>query len=185
MGYVERKKEKLEEVYRLYRDDVYKVCLYFAKNEAAAQELTQQTFFKYYQHIDDAEIEATQGYLVRMARNLSFNYLRGNKLEAVKGSWDALAEDSAVVMSVEEAYFIGEEKRQKKELSASILERLKEENEQWYVAMNLIYCLGKPHDVVADELGISKDALYSLVYRARRWVYKNYNQRYEDIVKRS
>ena len=58
---------------------------------------------------------------------------------------------------------------------------LKAENEDWYTAINLLYCLGKPHEVVADEMGISRDALYSLVYRAKKWRHKKYEQEIKDL----
>lgn len=178
MGYVERNREKFETIYRACKDDVYKVCLYFTRDSHVAQELAQQAFFNFYKHIDEVEIEHAHGYLVRTARNLSYNYSRDNKCEI-------LNEGTAAIVSVEEVFFHKEQKRQKEILMKYILERLKAENEDWYTAINLRYCLGKPHEVVADEMGISKDALYSLVYRAKKWIRKNYEEEYEEIEKRS
>lgn len=185
MGYIERNRRKIASIYEEYKDDVYKVCLYFTKDYFVAQELAQQVFFNFYQHIDQIEMESVRGYLIRAARNTSFNYLRDLKYEQVKGSWETLDEESATVISVEEIYFRNEQKQQEKMLSSSILERLKQENMEWYTAMNLVYCLGKPHEVVADELGISKDALYSLIYRAKKWIRKNYESQYDDVMIRS
>ena len=178
MGYVERKREKFETIYRECKDDVYKVCLYFTKDSHVAQELAQQAFFNFYKHIDEVEIERAQGYLVRTARNLSFNYLRDKKCEV-------LNEGTASIISVEEVFFRKEQEKNKEVFAKYILERLKAENEDWYTAIDLKYCLGKPHEVVADEMGISKDALYSLVYRAKKWIRKNYEEKYEDIEKQS
>ncbi len=178
MGYVERNREKFETIYHECKDDVYRVCLYFTKDVNVAQELAQQAFFNFYKHIDQVEMEHVRGYLVRTARNLSFNYLRDMKYEL-------LSEETASIVSVEEVYFRKEQKKQQAVFTNSILERLKAENEDWYTAINLLYCLGKPNDVVADEMGISRDALYSLVYRAKKWIRKNYEEQYEEIVKRS
>ena len=178
MGYIERNREKFEIIYRACKDDVYKVCLYFTKDANLAQEMAQQTFFNFYKHIDEIEVERARGYLVRTARNLCFNYKRDNKCEE-------LSEGTAAIVSVEEIFFRKEHKKQKTLFTQSILERLKAENEDWYTAVNLLYCLGKPHEVVADEMGISKDALYSLVYRAKKWIRKTYEEKYEEIIKRS
>ena len=178
MGYVERNREKFETIYRACKDDVYKVCLYFTKDANVAQEMAQQTFFNFYKHIDQVEVERARGYLVRTARNLCFNYTRDQKHEE-------LHEGTATIVSVEEIFFRNEHKKQKELFTKSILERLKVENEDWYTAVNLLYCLGKPHEVVADEMGISKDALYSLVYRAKKWIRKVYEEKYEEIIKRS
>ncbi len=185
MGYMERKHNKIESIYRKYKDDVYRVCLYFTKDPSVAQEIGQQVFFNFYQHIDEVEDSGVRGYLLRSARNTSFNYLREKKHECLRGSWELLEENTETVISVEEVYLRKEEKQQKKMLSEAILERLKTENEDWYTAINLVYCLGKPHEVVADEMEISKDALYSLLYRAKRWIRKRYEEQYEELIKKS
>ena len=129
-------------------------------------------------HIDQVEVEQAHGYLVRAARNVCFNYVRDNRCET-------LNEETAAIVSVEDIFFRNEQKKQNVLFTKYILERLKAENEDWYTAINLLYCLGKPHEVVADEMGISRDALYSLVYRAKKWIRKNYEEKYEEIVKRS
>lgn len=178
MGYIERNREKFETIYRECKDDIYRVCLFYTKDVNVAQEMAQQTFFNFYKHIDQVDVKRVRGYLIRTARNLCFNYARDKKYEE-------LHEDSASIVSVEEIFFRNEQKKQKELLSKSILERLKAENEDWYIAVNLLYCLGKPHDVVADEMGISKDALYSLVYRAKKWIRKTYEEKYDEIMKRS
>ncbi len=181
MGYRERNREKMEKIYRDYESDVYRVSLFFLKDEQAAFDVTQQVFFKFYQHIDEAEIESVRGYLVRMARNMSFNYLRDQKHEEARASMETIDEEAAMILSVEEIFLRGEQTRQRNELSRNILERLRQENENWYTAVNLLFCLGKSHEVVADEMGISKDALYSMIYRARKWIYKNYIEEYNEI----
>ena len=49
------------------------------------------------------------------------------------------------------------------------------ENERWYEAMTMVYCLGRKQKDVADAMGISLDVLTALLYRARKWVKKNYS----------
>ena len=185
MGYIERKHNKIESIYEKYKDDVYKVCLYFTKDSDIAQEIGQQVFFNFYQHIDEVEEKGVRGYLLRSARNTCFNYLRDKKRECLRGSWDLLEEETDTVISVEEVYLKKEEKQQREMLSQTILECLQKENEDWYTAINLVYCLGKPHEVVADEMGLSKDALYSLIYRAKKWIRKRYEEQYEEVTRRS
>ena len=181
MGYRERNRDKMEKIYRDYESDVYRVCLFFLKDKQAAFDVSQQVFFKFYQHIDEAEIKSVRGYLVRMARNMSFNYLRDTKYEEAKCSIETIGEEAALVLSVEELFFGKEKTRQEIELGRNILERLRIHNENWYTAMNLVFCLGKSHEVVADEMGISSEALYSMLYRARKWIYKNYIAEYNEI----
>lgn len=183
MGYRERNLEKMEQIYRAYEDDVYKVCLFFTKDEDVAYDITQQTFYTLYQHIDEADIQSFQGYLVRTARNKCFNYMRDRKHEELVESLETIPEKKLTVISVEEAYQRKEEEKRDNELGKDILECVRRENEQWHTALTLLFCLGKPNDVVADEMGISREALYSMVYRAKRWIRKNYMQKYNDIHK--
>lgn len=183
MGYRERKREKLDRIYEEHKDNVYKICLFFLKDEELAVEFSQQTFLNFYLHIDDVGIESVHAYLVRMARNLCFDYLKLQKREELQDSLESLEEEMEPVISVEEAILRREELRQEIELGRDIMEHIRKENEQWYIALNLLFCLDKPHDVVADEMGISRDALYSLVYRARKWIRKKYMKKYNDITK--
>ena len=185
MGYREIKRDRIDKIYENYKDDVYKVCYHYLKDAGYAHEMAQETFFHFYKHMDQTDIKCVQAYLIRSARNLCLNYRRDHKDDMMGSSWDAIEENSFKVLSVEEVYFRGELKKQRAELSDSILERLKEENENWYTAMNMAYCLGKPQDVIADEMGISVEALYSMIYRAKKWIRKNYTSQMEEINKES
>ena len=42
----------------------------------------------------------------------------------------------------------------------------------------LIYIMGKSHDEVARELGISRDVLYSKLYRAKKWIQRHFEDEY-------
>lgn len=179
------KREKFDSIYRAYKDDVYKISYYYTNDKYVAQEIAQNTFLKFYKHIEGSNIENVRSYLYRIARNLAYNYARDMKYEQPDEDFENLNEDSVTTVSVEEVYLEDERRKRQRELGKHILEGLREENELWYEAVNLVCCLEKPQDVVATELGISKDALSSRLHRARRWIQKNYDEEFDEVVRRS
>ncbi|MBQ8804123.1 MAG: sigma-70 family RNA polymerase sigma factor [Tyzzerella sp.] len=185
MEYKTSKEGKFDSIYLAYKDDVYRISYKYTKNEDLAHEITQKAFFQFYTHMDKANIKSARGYLMRTARNLAFNLTRDTKYEQIEAEMCALEEDSASTISVEDAYIMDEQRKRQDELKKSILERLREENELWYEAINLVCCLEKPQELVAEELGVSKDVLYSRLYRARKWIHKNFGEEFDELVRRS
>ena len=63
----------------------------------------------------------------------------------------------------------------------TILDALYEENENWYEAITMAYCLERKQKDVAESMGISIQALTGVLYRARKWVKIHYNS--DDYTK--
>lgn len=174
------KEEKYEEIYRIYQHDVYKISLYYTKDEYIAQDIAQKAFYKLYLHFDNVNLDSVRSYLLRTARNLSYNWLRDMKHE--RGDYvENIPEDSAILHSAEDEYIRDERQREREKFASELLHKVWEENESWYDILNLIYCLDKSHDEVARELGISRDVLYSKLYRAKRWLRKHYEEEYMKL----
>ena len=69
-----------EEVYRLYFADVYRYALALTRDEAAAEEITQETFFRSLTAIDGFRGECQlRVWLCQIARNLYFRACREQK----------------------------------------------------------------------------------------------------------
>lgn len=185
MEYLTSKEEKFDSIYRAYKDEIYRISLHFTKDEYMAQEITQKAFFQFYLHMDGANIKNVRSYLIRTVKNMVYNSTRDTKYEQCEGEMEVLEENSNMTMSVEDAYLLDEQRKRQRELTDTILERLRKENELWYEVIELVCCLEKPQDIVAAELDITKDVLYSRLYRARRWIQKNYGEEFEEITRRS
>ena len=63
----------------------------------------------------------------------------------------------------------------------TILDALYEENENWYEAITMVYCLERKQKDVAESMGISIQALTGVLYRARKWIKIHYNS--DDYTK--
>lgn len=174
-----RKQALFAQVYEKYKDEVYKISMYFCHREDVAEEATQKAFFNFYLHFDDVKPECMRAYLLRSVRNLTFNWIRDQKLVR-EGQIEDLNDDLSVV-SVEDVFMREEERRIAAMLSETILSRLYEENKKWYEVMVLTCYLGKQNIQVAKELGVSKDVINSRMYRARKWIRQTFREEYERV----
>lgn len=181
MEYKRIKEERFERIYRAYQNDVYKISLYYTKDEHTAQDISQKVFYQFYLHMDGVNSDSIRTYLIRSARNLSYNWLRDMKRQVHGDYLDVVAEEDVPQYSTEDDYIRDEQERERKEFIAMLLERLREENESWYNVVNLIYCLEKPHDTVAKELGMTREVLYNKLYRAKKWLRKKYEDEYKKL----
>lgn len=171
------KEEKFEEIYRIYENEVFKISRYYTNDEYTAHDITQKAFCKLFQHFDNVNLDCVRAYLLRTARNLSFNWLRDMKHE--QGDYiDNIPEESAILHSAEDEYILDESAQERKQFASEILHRVREENESWYDILHLIYIMDKSHDEVARELGMSRDVLYSKLYRAKKWIQRHFEDEY-------
>lgn len=181
MQYKTTKEEQFDEIYKTYRTDVYKISLYYTKDEHIAQDITQDVFYQFYCHFENVNSEYVHAYLLRASRNLSYNWLRDRKREGQGEYIENVPEEKVPRYSVENDYIKEEQNRSNKEFIDIIMEELREENESWYNILNWIYCLEKSHEEVCDELNVTRDVLYSKLYRAKRWIRKKYEKEYEEL----
>ena len=180
MQYKNTKEEQFDKIYRAYQSEVYKISLYYTKNEQAAQDITQNVFFQFYCHFENVNPDSIRAYLLRVARNLSFNWLRDYKRE----KWEYIEnipEEKTPGYRVEFGLLKEEQDAANRHFLSKVMEELRRENESWYHILNLIYCLEKSHEEVCDELNLTRDVLYSKLYRAKRWVRKKYEKEYMKL----
>ena len=172
----------LENLYRLYEDDVYKTCLYLSKDEHIARDMTQKTFFSIYEHYDNLRPGRMKPYLIRTAKNTTMNFLRDFK-RLREGQIEDLNEEDIKVLSVEEAYIREESAALARELSNSILTRLYHKNKRWYEVIVWAYYFEIPHEEIAKQLDVNVEVIYSRLYRAKQWIRQTYKEEYENYVK--
>ncbi len=176
-----KKEERFEKLYQQYRNDVYRISLYYTRNEQEAQDITQKVFFAFYLRMDKIQMEYVREYLVTAARNLSYNWLRDTKKEREGESVDTLSDTSVLVDSAEDSYLLDENVIEKRVFLGELMQQLYIENEMWYHILKSIYCLGMSHEDTAKLLRISKGVLYSKLYRAKKWIAKHYKEKYKEL----
>lgn len=175
------KDEMFDNIYRSYAVEVFHACLYMAKDVELAEEMTQQAFVNFYERFETVKLECAKTYIVRSAKNLLSNYYRDTKRE-VQDEWGAevLPAKEQATESIEDDYFRKEKEASDEEFSARILADLQENRPNWYDIIHRMFYLGMSHDEIAEELGVTKDVLYSRLRRAKVWLRKRYEDEFEN-----
>lgn len=177
------KEERFEDIYRTYSKEVYQVCLHFVKNDDLAQDLMQQTFVNSYEKFEKVKSECMLAYLTRAARNLAYNCYRNSRHEIATEEIFAEGHPNELISeSLEEEYFRSKREDLEERLGQSILNDLRKENKGYYDIFTKMFFGNKSNDEISEELGISKETLYSRTYRAKQWVHKRYKKAFEDLT---
>lgn len=172
----------VQRLYEEHEDDVYKTCLYFAKDEHIARDMTQKTFFSMYEHYENIKPGRIKPYLIRTAKNMTMTFLRDFK-RLKEGQIDDLNDEDLKVYSVEDVYVRRECARLASELSNDILINLQKKNQRWYDIVVMAYYFEIPQEIIAKRLGIKVESVYSRLYRAKQWIRNNYQEEYEKYIK--
>ena len=175
------KEERFAELYLRYKNIVYRTSLHYTKNACEAEDIMQKIFCRLLEYLDYVNEEKLEGYLVKAAKNMSYNWLRNTKKEREGIEFEDLTDHSVITQSAEELYLQKEKEEDMRVFSSEMMERVREENESWYHIINLIYGLGVSHDDAAKMLGISKSVLYSKLHRAKKWIRKHFYDKFEDL----
>ena len=176
------KEKQFEEIYRAYRNDVYKISLYFTEDEYIADDITQKAFLNLYLHLDSVNLKSIHTYLLRTARNMSYNWKRDMKWEYQGEYIDNMPEERIILRSAEDNYIKEERDERIKQFLLRILEELAVENESWSEIVTLIFVLGKSHEEVAKELCLTIQVVYSKFYRAKQWIRKKYETEFIEVT---
>lgn len=73
-------KEAMSIVVERYYKDIFRFCLYMIQSEEDAYDLAQETFLKFIKYGSSYQHNNLKGYLLTIARNMCFTYLRERKM---------------------------------------------------------------------------------------------------------
>ena len=177
-----KRRKEFAEFFEANQRDVYAVCMYFLHREDAAAETTQKAFYNLYIHYDKVDARGRRAYVIRTARNLTFNWLR-DTARVREGMLVDLTENCVTLEDVEAFYIRKEEKKLATELGFTILMALYEKNKRWYEAILEVLYLGKSLEEVSEALGVSREVISSRIYRAKKWLKKQFKEEYEQYEK--
>lgn len=184
MGVGTIEKTIFDAIYHDNAEIVYKVARKYSGNHHAAEEISQAVFLKFYMNIEHINVEAARSWLILTAKYMALNVKRDSKRECLS---EEPTEEGDVSVSVDESsedvFFRKLKEREDRELVEDIFEALYRDNPRWYEAITITYILEKPQKEVAEVMGVSLEVLHSMLYRAKRWIQKNYEAQYDDLDK--
>lgn len=166
-----------------YKDAVYKVAYKFCHDPEIAADIMQRTFMKYFEIKPAGNEERIRNWLGILAKHDAINYCRKAKWELpdeyIELTCDLLQENSPELM--EDMVIDAIEEQERKILTNDILEDIRNVNPRWYEALTLVYYLEIPNKDVAKMMGVSAEALQSVLQRAKKWIRKKYGEKYEEV----
>lgn len=133
----------MEELTKTY-DKIYRYCFYKVRNTAAAEDITQETFLRYFAQNPKIKRGEDMAYLYTITKNLCIDYFRKKQTEELPEDYPAeeFSETSDTKIAVRAA-----------------LEKL---NERHREIVLLRYLSGLSVNETAETMGISRFAAYRL-----------------------
>ena len=181
MGIKSIGKVSFDAIYDAHADEIYQIALYYSCNHHAAEEIMQSVFMKLYVNLENINPKTIPDWLKVTTRNMSLNYNRDHKKEYPNENIIEIYDEKTRPESLEDEFMNKLRQKEHRELAESIFEQLYRENKRWYEAVTITYCLGKPQKEVAENMGISLKALQDMLYRAKKWIRKHYEEEYDHL----
>lgn len=155
---------------KVNQDKVFRTCLGYVQNEHDALDITQEVFIKAYEKIDqfkgDSKIST---WLLKIAINLSLNFLRDNKKRQVNVDISAVKELTTENNS--------DEKQMKKAVRKAIY-NLPEKQRRVFI---LSFYLDLSYKEIAEITQYSISSIESLLFRARKNLKSDLQSYYETF----
>lgn len=169
-----------DEVYEENVDKVYRTAVHFTRNHYAAEEITQTVFMKLYMNLENVNMDAVRSWLLTTTKHMAMNYKRDFKREVLLDEFQDTDVEFASE-SLEDGFMEALRENEYKDLVEEIFADLYQLNPSWYDAVTITYCLQKPQKEVAENMGISLEALQSMLYRAKKWIRKRYEEQFRHL----
>ncbi len=155
------KKEFFEKVYREIFPVVIKVSYHITRNMEAAQDVCQEAFIKFYHRPNPlSNIDEARYWLIRVVKNLSFNYLEHEKVRT--RAFEKMVKTESVYTDD-----TGEKSLLKKETVSLVNEALEKLPEKLRVPVILREYGGMNYKEIAKVLGISESNVKIRIFRGR------------------
>jgi len=150
-----------------YQSQVYNLARYILRDDAAADDATQETFIAAYRALGDFRGGSFRAWLMRIVTNACYDELRHRKRRPAV-SWDAFEdldeESNAYLVDHGES---PEERLQRGELGALLDRALAALPQDQRMVLVLVDRLGYSYEEVAQVLNMRMGTVKSRLYRAR------------------
>ncbi len=174
-------KVAFDAIYEDKVDGVYQTALRYCGNHHAAEEIVQAVFVKLYLNLDNINEKAIGSWLLTTAKNMALNRGRGLKREILTEDFETYDGDITDINNLEDVFIKKICDEEYKELAKKIFTELYHLNPRWYEAVTITYFLEKPQKEVAEIMGVKIEVLHSILYRAKKWIKKNYEEQFEHL----
>ncbi|MDB6167228.1 MAG: polymerase, sigma-24 subunit, subfamily [Verrucomicrobia bacterium] len=156
---------------RAYQDMVYSTAVRLLKNEAQAEDISQEVFLKAHAHFDNLSTSPTAGgWLKTVATNLSLNHLSRYRnrwkffSEFRRDDGGSEGDEPEVEFAAPETFFAGVDADERRSLLKRALDKLPDHQR---VPLVLFHFEDMPYDEIARKLRVSLAKVKTDILRAR------------------
>lgn len=170
-------------VYAEYKDLILQIAVKNTKSLHDAEDIVQEAFFRYYICSAHKEIKNTKAWLAVTANNLAINHVKHAQYEILLNEDEEMELLMKRELGAEDNFFDNMWKRDIIVYTDKVLKAVSQRNKRWYDALTYAYCMKMPRQEIADSMGITLDALQSILLRAKNWIRKNYKEEFDYITR--
>lgn len=180
------RKQEFNRIYETHKDLVLRVAYVYAGDLMVAEDIMQEAFLKLYKEMEEKQCDSAAAWLCVTARRLAYNHqkrTRGRKVREIPVDFQS-AESSGYEKcrwSTEAEYLEELTESQRRSLHEKIMVQLMEKNPRWHEAIMLVCILERSQTDAAQSMGMTEDAFYVMLHRARTWIRKKYGVEYEEM----
>ncbi len=170
-------KENYGRVYKEYYRLVAHLAFDILQDYSLAEDVCQEVFFKLHKKIETLDEERVKGWLLRCAQRQAIDFARKAYWKREVSEGEVWVEKDLVVDYLLEK----EDEDGRRQFRNFVLEELERKNKVWHDLMVRVVIGKEPATAVAQEYGMTLVNLRMKISRARRWLYKNYYQGYQEL----
>lgn len=157
----------LFELYKQYRNPLFRYIYNQLKDKSLAEEITQDVFLDFIEALRDFHFQASlKTFIFSIARNKVIDVIRRKKVKKILFS----SLPAYVVENITQVMF--DDTLEKKELAEKMKTVLQALPNDYQLVLRLKYMEGKRVKLIAEKLSLTFKATESLIYRARKMFVK-------------
>lgn len=150
--------QALNALVKEYQDKVFRICLGYLQNEHDAADVTQEVFIKALEKIDQYKGEAKiSTWIIRIAINLSLNYLRDNKKRLLHTELSGI--------NLEDESLDTYQQKETRQIVRKAIYKLPDKQKKVFI---LSYYMDYSYQEISEVTGYTISSIESLLFRARK-----------------
>lgn len=162
-----------------YRNDVIRNAYFIVKDYHVAEDICQETFIRFGEHMDEIRTDEALGWLFCVSGNLALDYLRkGGKYTTELGleHEDIDADSFGSCMDPSYIYEQKCEQEYEREIEYKVLGKLKKKKPAWYKLLCMCYEGNMDTSQMGEELGVTSNLTSKWKERLGKWIKKEFEK---------
>lgn len=169
-------------IYDKYVNLVFQTALNYSGDYHVAEEASQHAFMQLYIQFEQIINGNVKAWLITTTKNYVLNYNEKIKRELTDENIVEVCDRKETALSTEQNVFLKQKEEKHTLLEKEIFSQLYKKNPRWWQAVVLSYIYEVPQEDVAVKMRMELNALHQMLYRARKWITKNYRTEFEEII---